>query len=106
VTALSVGGDYIQTLKRELLAHGLADVKHWDGRQSRLAKRTIPNSASLVVILYDFVSHSVANALKQQANKNGVALVFCRSSRHELRRKLEGMELSEILCRACGAIQS
>ena len=106
MTALIVGGDYIQTLKRELLAHGLTNVKHWDGRQSRFAKRTIPGSARLVVILYDYVSHNVSNALRRQATKNGVPLVFCRSSTHELRRKLEGMELSDIPCRACDAIRS
>lgn len=105
MTALIVGGDYIQTLKRELLAHGLADVEHWDGRQSRFTKRTIPGSARLVVILYDYVSHSVSNALKQQANKNGVPLVFCKNSTHELRRKLESMELSEPPCRGSDAIR-
>ena len=106
MTALIVGGDYIQTLKRELLAQGLTNVEHWDGRQSRFTKRTIPRSARLVVILYDYVSHSVSNALKQQANKSGVPLVFCRNSTHVLRRKLESMELSEIPCRGCDAIQS
>jgi hypothetical protein len=106
MTALIVGGDYIQTLKRELLAHGLTSVEHWDGRQSRITKRTIPGSARLVVILYDYVSHSVSNALKQQANKSGVPLVFCRNSTHELRRKLESMELSEIPCRGSDAIRA
>ena len=106
MTALIVGGDYIKTLKRELLAHGLTDVEHWDGRQSRITKRTIPGSARLVVILYDYVSHSVSNALKQQANKSGVPLVFCRNSTHELRRKLESMELSELPCRGGDAILS
>ena len=85
MTALIVGGDYIQTLERELLAHGLTRVEHWDGRQSRFTKRMIPSSAKLVVILYDYVSHSVSNALKQQANRNGVPLVFCLSSTHDLR---------------------
>lgn len=106
MTALIVGGDYIRTLKRELLMHGLTNVEHWDGRQSRFAKRTIPSRARLVVILYDYVSHSVSNALKQQASKNGVPLVFCRSSTHELRRKLKNIELSEIPCRSRDAIRS
>lgn len=106
MTALIVGGDYIQTFKRELLAHGLTRVEHWDGRQSRLTKRTIPGSAKLVVILYDYVSHSVSNALKQQATRNKIPLVFCRSSAHELRRKLEAMKLTEAPCRGCDAIRS
>jgi hypothetical protein len=106
MTALIVGGDYVQTLKRELLAHGVTRVDHWDGRQSRFAKRTIPFSARLVVILCDYVNHSVSNALKQQANKHGVPLVFCRSSAHELRRKLENIVLTDVPCRGCDAILS
>ena len=111
MTALIVGGDYVQTLRRELLAHGVTSVEHWDGRQSRFAKRTIPCSARLVVILCDYVNHSVSNALKQQANKHGVPLVFCRSSAHELRRKLENMVLTDdvpchVPCRGCDTILS
>jgi hypothetical protein len=99
MTALLVGGDYIEALRRELLAHGLKRVEHWDGRRPRFTKRAIPSSARLVVILYDYVSHSVSNALKQQATKNGIPLVYCRSSSHELRRKLEGLVLSTVPCR-------
>jgi hypothetical protein len=99
MTALVVGGDYIEALRRELLAHGLKRVDHWDGRSSRFTKRTIPGSSSLVVILCDYVNHSVSNALKQQANKNGIPLVFCRRSTHELRRKLEGLTPSAVPCR-------
>src|SRR3982750_4092428 len=95
MTALIVGGDYIKTLRRELLARGLRRVEHWDGRQSRSPKRIIPGDARLVVILYDYVSHSVSNALKQQAHKQGVPLVFCRNSMPELRKKLESVELSD-----------
>jgi len=28
MTALIVGGDYVESLKREILAHGHADVEH------------------------------------------------------------------------------
>jgi hypothetical protein len=48
-----------------------------------------------VVILYDYVSHSVSNALKQQANKGRIPLVFCRNSTHDLRKKLESIKLSD-----------
>lgn len=101
MTALIVGGDYIEKLKRELLAHGLKNVEHWDGRQPRLSKRIIPGRARVVVILYNHISHSVSNALKQQASKSGIPLVFCGSSIHELRSKLENMALDELPCR-CG----
>ncbi|MBN9127951.1 MAG: DUF2325 domain-containing protein [Nitrosospira sp.] len=101
MTVLLVGGDHIEAFRRELLAHGMKRVEHWDGRRPRFTQRQIPSSAKLVVILCDYVSHSVSNALKRQASKSGVPLVFCRSSTHELRGKLEKMNLSEIPCR-CG----
>jgi hypothetical protein len=101
MTALIVGGDYIEKLKRELLAFGMKDVEHWDGRQPRLSKRVIPGRARVVVILYDYINHSVSNALKQQASRSGIPLVFCRSSIYELRSKLENMVLDELPCR-CG----
>ncbi len=106
MTALIIGGDYIETLKRELLVHGLRRVEHWDSRQPRVAKRSIPASARLVVILHDYVSHGVSNALKQQAYKKSIPLVFCCSSAHDLRQKLERLELAESPCRGCGAIGS
>jgi hypothetical protein len=103
MTALIIGGDYIETLRRELLAHGLRRVEHWDGRQPRVTRRSIPVSARLVVILHDYVSHGVSNALKQQAYRKDIPLVFCRSSTHDLRKKLEKLELAESPCRDCGA---
>ena len=106
MTALIIGGDYIETLKRELLAHGLRHVEHWDGRQPRVTRRAIPVSARLVVILHDYVSHGVSNALKQQAYRKGIPLVFCRSSTHDLRGKLARLELAEGPCRGRYAIGS
>jgi hypothetical protein len=96
MTVLIVGGDHITPLRRELLAHGVRRVEHWDGRQPRATQRIIPNRASLVVILYDYVSHGVSNALKQQANKGRIPLVFCRNSTHDLRKKLESVKLSDM----------
>ena len=68
MTALIVGGDYVQPLKRELLAHGLTNVRHWDGRQSRITQRTIPGDARLVVILYT-TSATVCACSERRANR-------------------------------------
>ena len=106
MTALIIGGDYIEMLKRELLAHGLRRVEHWDGRQPRVTRRAIPVSARLVVILHDYVSHGVSNALKQQAYRKDIPLVFCRSSTHDLREKLRRLELAENSGRSCDALGS
>ena len=41
MTALIVGGDYVENLKREIVAHGHSNVEHWIGRKSGFARRSI-----------------------------------------------------------------
>lgn len=91
MTALIVGGDYVESLKREILAHGHADVEHWSGRKSGSARRPVPEHVRLIVVLCDYVNHNLATTLKWQARRSGTALLFCRHSANELRRKLDAM---------------
>jgi hypothetical protein len=91
MTALIVGGDYVESLKREILAHGHRDVEHWSGRKSGFGRRTVPEHARLIVVLCDFVNHNLAITLKRQARRSGAALLFCRHSANELRRKLDAL---------------
>ena len=97
MSALIVGGDYVEYLKREIVAHGHADVEHWSGRKSGFARRAVPERARLIVVLYDYVNHNLAIGLKRQARRNGAALLFCRHSTNELRRKLDAMASSDPL---------
>ncbi len=89
MTALIVGGDYVEPLKREIRTHGHEHVEHWDGRKVGFTRKSIPGGTQLIVILCDYVSHSLSIALKRQANRNNVPLVFCRRSANDLRRKLD-----------------
>jgi hypothetical protein len=91
MTALIVGGDYVESLKREIVAHGHADVEHWSGRKIGFTRRTIPDHAQLIVVLCDYVNHNLAIGLKRQARRSGAALLFCRHSVNDLRRKLDEM---------------
>ena len=93
--ALVVGGDYVESLKREIIAHGHADVAHWSGRKSGFARRTVPDHAPLIVVLCDYVNHNLAITLKRQARRSGAALLFCRHSANELRRKLDAIASSK-----------
>ena len=91
MSALIAGGDYVETLKREILAYGHTDVEHWSGRKAGFARRSLPGNARLIVVLCDYVNHNLAITLKRQARRSGAALLFCRHSAHELRRKLDAM---------------
>lgn len=95
MTALIVGGDYVEPLKREIRAHGHAHVEHWDGRKAGFTKKAIPGGTRLIVILIDYISHSLLIALKRKASCNNVPLLFCRRSMNDLRRKLDDIGASE-----------
>lgn len=60
MTALIVGGDYIESLKQELSDHGVERVEHWVGRKVGDLKRTIPSVTRIVVVLLNYVSHNHA----------------------------------------------
>lgn len=94
MTALIVGGDYVEPLKREIRAHGHAQVVHWDGRKAGFTKKSIPGGTRLIVILIDYISHSLLISLKRQAGRNSVPLVFCKRSMNDLRRKLDDIGAS------------
>jgi hypothetical protein len=92
MTALIVGGDYIDAIKREIVAHGHTEVAHWPGRKTADARRALPPDARLVVVLCDYVSHNLMHTLKRNARRTGAALLFCRHSANELRGKLDALE--------------
>ena len=95
MTALMVGGDYVENLRREIAAHGHAAVEHWSGRKSGFARRPVPEHARLIVVLCDYVNHNLAIGLKRQARRSGAALLFCRHSTNELRRKLNAISVGD-----------
>jgi len=88
MTALIVGGDYIEPLRREVVAHGIAHVEHWHGRKPGFLTKALPGGTSVVIVLCDYIGHQLQLALKKQAGREGVPVLFCRRSVHDLRSKL------------------
>ena len=93
MTALIVGGDYIEPLRREIVAHGIGQVEHWDGRKPGYITREVPACTRLIVVLYDYISHQLRLTLKKQATRDRVPLVYCRRSANELRAKLRELSV-------------
>ena len=85
----------METLKREILAYGHADIEHWSGRKVGFARRLLPENARLIVLLCDYVNHNLAITLNRRARRSGAALLFCRHSANELRQKLGAMAAGE-----------
>ena len=88
MTTLVIGGDRIESIRRELAEHGLDNVEHWGGRKPADARRAIPARVKLVVIVTDQLNHSMLYNATIRATRLGLPIIYSRRSGYELRSKL------------------
>ena len=88
MTVLIVGGDYVTSFKHLISTQRHARIEHWSGRKKGFNKRSLPNETRLVVVICDYVNHSLANSVKEKASRVGIPLVYCHRSVNELKDKL------------------
>jgi hypothetical protein len=84
MAALVVGGDNIESLRDELQAQGIAQVTHWNGRKHGDKHYVIPRNVELIVVLVNFVNHSLSTKVKKEAKRLNLPVIFSRNSRHSL----------------------
>lgn len=88
MTTLVIGGDRIEAISRDLQVHGLTDVEHWSGRKPADARRTIPASIDLVVVVTDQLNHSMLYNATLRATRLDLPIIYTRRSGRELRLRL------------------
>lgn len=98
---LIVGGDQVESLKRQVIAQGYTEVEHWNGRKKGFLKRTFSNHTRLIVMVCDYINHGLAISLRNKASRKGIPLIYCRHSIHELRHKLLNLEEASDGCCPC-----
>lgn len=89
MTALIVGGDYIKQLERIIADRGVRRIEHWTGRKTGDLRRTVPKGTGLVVLLCDYLSHSLARKIKTDAERLGLPVLYCRRSLGQFSAKLD-----------------
>ena len=87
-TALIVGADYIEPLKKTMEEMGNFQVEHWTGRKSGDLRRSIPKNVDLCIVLCDYVSHGLVRKVREDAKALGLPVLYCRRSLGEVREKL------------------
>lgn len=87
-TALIVGADYIEPLKKTMEEMGNFRVEHWTGRKSGDLRRSIPKNVDLCIVLCDYVSHGLVRKVREDAKSLGLPVLYCRRSLGEVREKL------------------
>jgi hypothetical protein len=88
MTVLLVGGDQLGNIPRELEEYGCEEIIHWKGRKNSDKKRSIPQNVDMVLVLHDFVNHSLMDAVKEQAKRRRLPILFSRRGTVEVKQVL------------------
>ena len=93
MTALIVGGDHIESLRKAISARGVERIEHWNGRKPGDLRKTMPKCTELVIVLYDSLSHRMLRKVNADISGSGIPVIHCRRSLGQLCRKLDEMDL-------------
>ncbi len=88
MTAVIVGGDYIKQIEKIFAKKGVTRVEHWSGRKAGHLRKSLPGDTCLVVLLCDYLSHSLAGKVRDNAERRGLPVIYCRRSMGALCAKL------------------
>jgi hypothetical protein len=87
--ALIVGGDYINPIKNIIAGKGVRKIEHWDGRKPSDLRKTFPKGTRLVVLLCDYLNHGLAKKVREDAERLGLPVIYCRRSLGQFCEKLD-----------------
>ncbi len=99
MNVIIIGADHLGSIEKNLATYGATQIEHVSGRDAVDRKLDIPRTASLVVVLTDYVNHGTAKRAKAVAKAQGVPAVFAKRSWSWLEPQLikSGFERSEKL---------
>ncbi len=89
MTALIVGGDYIESIRKAMADRGMERIEHWNGRKPGDLRKSLPKGTELIVVLYDYLSHPMLRKINTDAAGAGIPVIHCRRSLGQLCRKLD-----------------
>ena len=93
MTALIVGGDHIESLRKAISDRGLEKVEHWNGRKPGDLRKCVPKNTKLIVILYDSLSHKMLKKVNADTSGSEITMIHCRRSLGQLCRMLDDLEI-------------
>ena len=91
MAVLIVGGDRVAPYESFLQQQGYTPVRHLDGRRGSHCHRHIHDDTRLMVILVDYVNHSLARKMRESAKSRGVPVIHCRRCIGQLQQALTGL---------------
>ena len=93
-SALIVGGDQIDGIKQVLVNHGITEINHWSGRKVGDSNKVIPQDTKFIVLITNWISHSITHKVKKNAMKRGIKVIYTPNGSAALHNRLVTLESS------------
>ncbi|MBA3695689.1 MAG: DUF2325 domain-containing protein [Methylotenera sp.] len=91
-SALIVGGDQINGIKEVLVNYGIDHINHWPGRKVGYGNKVIPYNTKFIVLITNWISHSITHKVKKNAMKRGIKVIYTPNGSAALRNRLQSIE--------------
>lgn len=93
-SVLIVGGDQIDGIRQVLSNHGIDHINHWSGRKVGDSHRIIPHDTKIIVLITNWISHSITHKVKRSAIKRGIKVIYTPNGSEMLRTRLARLNAS------------
>jgi hypothetical protein len=87
-SALIVGGDQIDGIKQVLINYGITEINHWSGRKVGDSNKIIPYDTKFIVLITNWISHSITYKVKKNALKRGIQVIYTPNGSAALHNRL------------------
>jgi hypothetical protein len=91
-SALIVGGDQIDAIKQVIVNHGITEINHWSGRKAGDSNKVIPFDTKIIVMVTNWISHSITHKVKRDAMKRGIKVIYTPNGSAALRNRLQNIK--------------
>ncbi|MDO9366364.1 MAG: DUF2325 domain-containing protein [Methylotenera sp.] len=88
-SVLIVGGDQIDGIKQVLLNYGIEHINHWSGRKVGDSNKVIPQDTKIIVLITNWISHSITHKVKRNALKRGIKVIYTPNGPSALQSRLQ-----------------
>jgi hypothetical protein len=80
MSILLVGGDRLGGITEKLTKSGFENIEHISGRKNSDKRIKIPQKTDLILVLVDYVGHSLTEFIKKESKRNGIKIAFSKRS--------------------------
>lgn len=91
-SVLIVGGDQIDGIKQVLDKHGMDHINHWSGRKAGDSNKVIPHDTKIIVLITNWISHSITHKVKRNAIKRGIQVIYTPNGSNALHKRLQKID--------------